>query len=384
MAGMTHFDFDPCSDRIRTARQRLAAAYARQAGATVPIVDSGGAPYRFSPKERFDDDEKMLAYAVGWANAMASTDSDWPPFLDAFCTIPMVPEAFGSELRFRESDIGVRPVIGDINHVWSLKPKRIAETSTIRRMFDWVDFAQRRLGTDVPIWTADIQSPFSVAAQIVSPVELLESCVTNPRAVHHLCRMVTDFTLDMMRKHIAQIENPCFPGRNFPSISENIGVCIADDTPLVMLGPDMYREFAFPYNAEIGRAFGGVHIHSCGDYRHNLDNLLALPNIRSIQVHAGAGEFPLPKTHLEDAAFNRARQQIAYLVDANDVTRGDEYRRLPRKHYAEYVLPRLKQGNLTGCILQSCGPSPDEPDAQSAVEWTRQQAEAKFPRNTGC
>lgn len=369
---MTHFNFNPHSERIQTARQRLAAAYARQANAEVPIVDPGTAPSPVLMKDRFDDNEKMLEYSAGWANALASTDNDWPPFLDAFCTVPMVPEAFGSEIQFRDSDIGVKPVIGNINDVWSLKPKRMAETSTIRKMFDWVDFAQRKLGTDVPIWTADIQSPFSVAAQIVSPVELLESCVINPKAVHHLCRMITDFTLEMMRKHIAQIENPCFPGRNFPSIPENIGVCIADDTPLVMLGPDMYREFAFPYNAEIGKAFGGIHIHSCGNYRHNLDNLLALPNIRSIQIHAGPGEFPLPKTLLENAAFNRARQQITCFVDANDVTRSDEYRNLPRKHYMEYVLPRLKQGSLTGCILQSCGVSPDEPDVNSAIHWTRQ------------
>ncbi|MDD5707717.1 MAG: uroporphyrinogen decarboxylase family protein [Kiritimatiellae bacterium] len=369
----TFLDFNPDSERIRIARKRLAAAYARQPGTEAPIVDPGGVRSPAPLAERFADNEKMLAYCVELANSLAATDNDWPPFLDAFCTVPMAPEAFGSELHFRDNDIGVRPIIQDIHQVWVLKPKKMTETSTIRRMFDWVDFVQRKLGADVPIWVADIQSPFSVAAQIVSPVELLESCVTHPKAVHHLCRMVTEFTVELMRKHLAQIENPCFPGRNFPSIPENIGVCISDDTPLVMLGPEMYREFAFPYNAEISKVFGGIHIHSCGDYRHNLDNLLALPNIRSIQLHAGPGEFSLPTEASEDAAFNRARKQIAYFVDSNDVTRGDEYRNLPRKHYAEYVLPRLKQGDLTGCILQSCGVSPDEPDANTAIRWTRQQ-----------
>lgn len=373
---MNYLHFDPYSERIQAACRRLTAAYARQPGAPVPIVHFCAPPASISVKDCFDDNETMLKFSIGWANAFASVDSDWPPFLDAFCTVPMVPEAFGSELRFREGDIAVRPVIRDIGHVWSLKPKRMEETSTIRRMFDWIDFAQRKLGTDVPIWTGDIQSPFSVAAQIVAPTELMIACTTKPKAVHHLCRMITDFTLEMMQKHIAQIENPSFPGRNFPSIADNIGICIADDTPVVMLGPGMYREFAFPYNAEIGEAFGGIHIHSCGDYRHNVDNLLDLPTIRSIQIHAGPGEFPLPETLDEDSSFNRARVQASYFVDANDVTRGDEYRDRPRQHYKEYVLPRLKQGALTGCILQSCGVSPDEPDVDSAVQWTRRHLES--------
>lgn len=376
MGNTSSFNFDPNSERIALARRRLAAAYAREEDAEVPIVDPvvdhpGSALSSISLQDRFNDNDKMLEYSVGWANSIVSTNSDWPPFLDAFCTVPMTPDAFGSELYFREGDIAVKPVIGDINKVWSLKPKPIMETKTIRRMFDWIDFAQLKLGTDVPIWVADIQSPFSVAAQIVSPVEILESCVINPKAVHHLVRMVTDFTIEMMQKHLAQIENPSFPGRNFPSIAENIGVCIADDTPLIMLGQEMYREFAFPYNAELGEVFGGIHLHSCGNYSHNLDNVLDLPNLRTIQVHAGPGEFPLPMTAEEDCALNRARRRVAYFVDVNDVTRGDEYRNLPRKHYEEYVLPRLKMGDLRGCILQSCGPSPSEPDAGEAVGWTR-------------
>ena len=196
---MNYFRFDPHSERIQAARRRLAAAYARQPGAPVPIVDLCAAPASISVQDCFDDNEAMLKSSVGWANAFASVDSDWPPFLDAFCTIPMVPEAFGSELRFRDGDIAVKPVVDDIRHVWSLKPKPMEETRTIRRMFDWIDFAQRKLGTDVPVWTADIQSPFSVAAQIVAPSELMIACTRKPKAVHHLCRMITDFTLEMMQ-----------------------------------------------------------------------------------------------------------------------------------------------------------------------------------------
>ena len=203
---------------------------------------------------------------------------------------------------------GAKHLVTDIKQVFDLTPRKLEDVPTIKRQFEWVDYAQRKLGSELPMWTMDMQSPFSVAAQIVEPTELMMACVTNPKAVHHICRMVTDFTLTLMTKHLEQMEHPGYPGANFPTISENIGLCLADDTPLIMLSPAMYEEFALPYNSELGEALGGIHLHSCGDYRHNLDSVLKIRNIQSIQLHAGPGEFQLPESTEEDCAFNRARK----------------------------------------------------------------------------
>jgi hypothetical protein len=368
------FTFQHDSARIRLAHQRLKAAYELEPGAQTPVVEPGGYARQHCFQELFADLDKMLDHAVRWANAMAATGSDWPPFIDTYCGVVMVAEAFGCEVVFTPgSDPWTRSAVPDLNHVWNLKPKKLEETPTIRRLSEWVDYAQRKIGTDLPIWTMDVQSPFSVAARVVESTELLIGCITDPKAVHHLCDMITDVSIEMIRRHLAQMEHPGFPGRNFPSISEDIGICIADDTPLIMLSPEMYREFALPYNSRIGEAFGGVHLHSCGDYRANLDNTLDIKNLRSIQLHAGQGEFPLPESSAEDCPFNHARGKVAMLVDTNGIARADAYRNRPREHYAEYVLPRLLNGSMDGVILQSCGAGGDMPDLPAALEWTRRQ-----------
>jgi len=372
--------FDPCSERIVAARERLASAYARRAGAAVPVVELEVCALPHSPQQAFDDLDKMLENASAWANALAATDNDWTPMIQNYCSVVMVPEAFGCEVVFAADGQSpwARHAVFDIEQVWHLKPMRVGESPTIRRQVEWVDYAQRKLGTQVPFWTLDIQSPFSVAAQIVEPCELMAACITHPKEVHHVCRMVTEFSIEMMREHLAQMEHPGFPGANFPCVSENIGLCIADDTPLIMLSPQMYREFALPYNSMLGEIFGGVHIHCCGDYRHNLDNLLAITNIRSIQLHAGPGEFPLPETASEDCPFNRARQRLTCFVDVNDIARGDAYRGRYRELLSEYVLPRLRGGEMTGIILQSCGCEPGSSldDFNAALSWTREQLRA--------
>ena len=190
--------------------------------------------------------------------------------------------------------------------------------------------------------------------------------------------MITDYSIELMRRHLAQMEHAAFPGRNYPSISENIGICIADDTPLIMLGPAMYAEFGVPYNNLISEAFGGVHIHSCGDYRHNLDQLLTVTGLRSIQLHAGPGEFQLPVAAVADCPFNRARQRVTLLVDDGAVAQGDQYKGRTKDLYAEYTLPRILNAAPTGLILQSCGAGQDLPDAAAALTWTRAQVQSRW------
>jgi hypothetical protein len=373
------FNFDPQSERIAVANRRLTAAYRRVPGEETPVVEPNVYAPLLTTREAMDDLDTMLEHAVGWANNLAATDNDWRPVVLTFCTVAMVPEAFGCEVVFLPGESPwARHTISDISQVWSLRPRPITESPMIRRQFDWIDYGQRKLGTAVPLWTPDIQCPFSVAAQIVDPNELFTACVTDPKAVHHLCQMITEYLIELTQALLAKIEHPGFPGANFPCISEDIGLCLADDTPLIMLSPAMYEEFALPYNSRIGEAFGGVHVHSCGDYRHNLDNILKITNIRSIQLHAGPGEFPLPLTASADCPFNRARQQVTCFVDVNDVTRGDEYRGRYREHYSEYVLPRLGDGSLTGCILQSCGCPADAglDEVNEALHWTRRQVRA--------
>jgi len=368
------FNFDPDGDRIRLARRRLRAAYSLEGG-EVPVVEPGGYARHADTLTLLNDYDEMLRHAVAWANALADSDNDWPPFLDTYVGVCMVAEAFGCEVVWTPGeDPWTKPAVADINAVWRLKPVPVGTSHMAKRLMGWIEYAQRAVGSAVPFWTMDIQSPFSVAAHIVEPTELMTACYTAPEAVRHLCSMITDYSIELTLQHIASMENPAFPGRNFPSIPDRIGVCVADDTPLIMLSPDMYREFAMPYNARIAEAFGGIHIHSCGDYSHNLDNLLMTPGVRSIQLHAGPGEFRLPVSAEDPVPFNRARNRVAVFVDTNGVARGDEYRGMPRRHYEEYVIPRLAGGAWRGLILQSCGVGDDMPDVRSALRWTRERA----------
>lgn len=363
---------DPCSEYIRDGHKRLKNAYARTNNCDVPVAGRSVEGSACSYKERLDDMDKMVEHAVIMLKNLNQLQSDWLPYVDTYCTVSMVAEAFGCKIEFEANGMPrALPFMESLSQVDSLRPCKIGESPLIHRSLEWIEYAQSKIGSEFPQWTVDIQSPFTVATEILGTSELLMACITDAEKVHSLLRIITEYSIEFMQAHLDRMDNPNFPGRNFPSIPERIGICISDDTPAVMLGPDMYAEFAIPYNERIAEVFGGLHLHSCGNYRHNLQAILNTKYLSSIQLHAGPGEFPLPECCDDDAVLNKARKQIACFVDSNVVSMGGKFRNDSPRFYEEYMIPRLFCRDTTGLILESCRTS--EQDTKRMVEWTRKK-----------
>jgi hypothetical protein len=59
------------------------------------------------------------------------------------------------------------------------------------------------------------------------------------------------------------------PGHIMPSTPEWRGISISDDN-IMFCSPDMNRCVTAPINEELGRAFGGIAVHSCGKWAHSM------------------------------------------------------------------------------------------------------------------
>ena len=57
-----------------------------------------------------------------------------------------------------------------------------------------------------------------------------------------------------------------------------------------MVSPDVYRAFFVPYLGRISRAFGGLYLHACGNFAHNLGAMLEIEQLRGINMHIGPGD----------------------------------------------------------------------------------------------
>jgi hypothetical protein len=156
-------------------------------------------------------------------------------------------------------------------------------------MLNVTDYFVTSTGERFPIQMTDIQSPVDTAYLIWDSTAFMMAMYDHPRKVHHLMRLVTDLTIEFVKEHRAR--SPEFIPMHYPAIwyPDGMGLAISDDA-LAVLSPQTYNEFALPYTNELAEEFNGVFIHSCGDIRHQFDNLEKVYKLRGINF--GATETP--------------------------------------------------------------------------------------------
>jgi hypothetical protein len=161
------------------------------------------------------------------------------------------------------------------------------------RILDHTKYFLEQTASTFPIRLADTQGPLDCAALIMGHNNFLLAMHTHPEEVHHLLGMVTDLIIafarvqrDLVRSSGAEF----IPSMFQPWMPDGFGLSVANDE-CVMISADMHDEFSVPYLNRISEAFGGVYVHSCGNWTHQLPSLMKVRNLRGVEF--GASETPI-------------------------------------------------------------------------------------------
>ena len=76
-------------------------------------------------------------------------------------------------------------------------------------------------------------------------------------------------------------------------IPEDYGIFISADFPMLNLSPQLYEEFALPYLNRISEKYGGIFLHSCGNFEHLVNSLKLIKNLRGINFGASETSYKL-------------------------------------------------------------------------------------------
>jgi len=265
----------------------------------------GGAPVRsalFSTegkdtvKARLLDPRKFLEAQLDEIEGQSKLRGDLVPALCPTLGVIAVPSAFGAEVVWWESDFpAVRPVIGDrLEKVRGLKRPRVTD-GELGRILDYTRVFLERTGGRMPIRLGDIQGPLDNAALIFGHTSFLEALITAPREVHRLLDMITDLMIEFastQRGLVHEAGAEFVPSAFQPWLPDGRGISVANDVA-VMLSPELHDEFGVPYLNRISDAFGGIYIHSCGDWTHLFSSLEKVRGLRGLEF--GASEAPYGK-----------------------------------------------------------------------------------------
>ncbi len=243
-------------------------------------------------RDRILDPAKFLRAQLDEIDAQMSLQGDFVPSLCPTLGLVGIPSAFGCEVIWWENDLpAVRPAVSEPEAVFDL-PTPSVRDGELGRMLDYTRYFIEQTGGRYPIRMSDIQGPLDSAALIMGHNDFLTAMYTDPQAVHHLLRKVTDLTIAFVR---AQRELTLSLGGEFipsmfqPWMPDGWGVSISNDE-CVMISAAMHDEFHVPYLNDLSEAFGGVYLHSCGAWTHQFPSLAKVHNLRGHEF--GASEAP--------------------------------------------------------------------------------------------
>ena len=241
-------------------------------------------------KERLLDPDKYLAAQLREIEGQSRLPGDFVPALCPSLGVVAIPSAFGCELLWSERDFpAVKPLIEDQpEKVFELEAPGVKD-GVLGRILEYARHFREATGGRFPIRLTDIQGPLDSAALIWGHNEFMLALHTHPEEVHHLLRMVTDLTRDFALAMAGEAGKGFVPSLFQPWMPGNLGLSVSNDE-CVMISREMHDTFSVPYLNQLSEAFGGLYVHSCGNWLHQIPSLEKVHNLRGVEF--GASETP--------------------------------------------------------------------------------------------
>lgn len=297
--------------------------------------------------ELLQDKEVQLRAQLGvlrWRET-ADLEDDFVPHMQPQGGVTVFASAFGCHVEFFKHTLPwAHPVIRQDDppeKVYELPPPEVTD-GQLGDMLEFTDYFVAETGGRYAVAMTDLQGPLDTAYLVWEPSAFMLAMYDHPKEVHHLMRLVTDLIIRYVKEQRSR--SPEFLPCHYPPLwlPDGRGIAISDDG-LAVISPKLYREFCLPYVNELSEEFGGIMIHSCGDFVHQFDNLEQVHNLRGINF--GATETPF------EAVWERFGGKTAVIphLGLNTETHFDGNR-----EYLEHVLG-TKTHNRGLCLIVAPG-----------------------------
>jgi uroporphyrinogen-III decarboxylase len=244
-------------------------------------------------RDRLLDPEKFLRAQLVEIEDQLALEGDFVPCLCPAFGVINVPAAFGCEVVWHEDNFpSVRPLpLADPANINDLAQPSLS-SGEMGRVLDTTRHFIKKTDGRFPIRLTDIQGPLDSAALIMGHTEFFSALRTHPWEVHRLLQMVTDFTITCAKAQRGLVRGcgvEFVPSLFQPWMPDGSGVSVSNDA-CVMISADEHDEFCIPYLNQISDAFGGLYIHSCGNWLHQIPSLAKVRGLRGVEF--GISETP--------------------------------------------------------------------------------------------
>jgi hypothetical protein len=157
-------------------------------------------------------------------------------------------------------------LIDDLEQVYTLRRPTMSDgimPENLRRL----RYFAENLPPDVYLTGIDIGGPLNTLKDLLDTNLMYTGFYDNPAAMHHLLNLVTDVQIELCHSQLAATGGDInrFAGIDFDPLwhPEPYKSFVSDDV-CATIGPDIFAEFAIPYNSRILAQWGPGGLHNCG------------------------------------------------------------------------------------------------------------------------
>jgi hypothetical protein len=247
--------------------------------------------------ELFTNRETQLTQSLGFLEIakriQAVANDDGVLHLQAQMGVGVFASAFGTEIEFPPDQMPTsRFAIRNgepVEKVYELKPPAVTD-GLLGDLLDFAEYFDKKTEHLYPVFNTDLQGPMDTAYLIWDSNDFLVAMYEHPKAVHYLMRLVTDLIIKFEKEYRARVGE--FVPAHFPPVylPDGKGIVVSEDV-LPLVSSEHWEEFSLPYINELSEEFGGVIIHSCGNWEHQIESVRKVHNLRGVNFGATETRF---------------------------------------------------------------------------------------------
>lgn len=262
-----------------TAKRKAVSA----PGISVPAVHINDA---------IDDLELMLCHGLQDVAAQLSTEV-LSPCIRANYGTGIMTSLFGAELFMMPRHTNTLPTtraFNDTEVMRGLLEKGMPDLlgGLGRRVFDFGELCAEvfarypNIQKYVEVYHPDTQGPLDLC-ELMWGGEMFLAMYDEPELVHGMLRLVTDTYTAFLEKWFAMFPIHAEMTTHWASLRHRGGIVLRDDSAM-NLSPELYKEFAAPYDAELLKHFKGGVVHFCGRGDHYMETLCSIPDLTGVNM----------------------------------------------------------------------------------------------------
>lgn len=157
-----------------------------------------------------------------------------------------------------------------------------------RRVFEFGELCREvfknypKIQKYVEVYHPDLQGPLDIT-ELLWGCEMFYAMYDETELAHAMISLVTETYTTFMNKWNELYPMQTHNTPHWQVLRHRGGITLRDDSAM-NLSPELYKEFAAPYDGLLLRRFGGGIVHFCGRGDHYMETLCSLPGLYGINM----------------------------------------------------------------------------------------------------